>query len=304
MPDEATRTLTELTNPLTSSALTTKLLQFKAARNLIGKGQIATMIFASRLARKSGLPINVDSGVVTEGEGQVKGLSKGAVQTVLKEYGINRVLAEEGGRTSRGSLGNIRLFLAFLNELHAEGLADLPAIERWWVGQAQRFFEAKPFALRFEAGHSLRWVIRDLLHQAHKRQAAAGGTMFVCAMLQHLIGAKLSLVLPQSEILHHGFSVSDSPTGRSGDFEVGGVSLHVTTAPGEAVMRKCAANLSAGRFPIVITVQSMLPLQTHLQKKRASPTVSTYSMPNNSWWPTCTSGVSSSPVSDGSVCCC
>ncbi|MBX9834916.1 MAG: DUF4928 family protein [Burkholderiaceae bacterium] len=239
--------------------LASVLLTYKSSSGLIGKGQIATMIYASRLARRSGLPFNVEEGITTEGEGQVKGLGKGSVQAILMDYGITRVLAEEGGRTSRGSLGNIRSFLNFLNDLHTAGKVDTSAIEAWWVKQASHFFNAKPFALRFETGKSLRSVVRDLLAQARKRQDEGAGTMFVGAMLQHLIGAKLSLALPNTVIKHNGFSVADGPTGRSGDFEIGNASLHITTTPGEAVIRKCAANLSAGRHPIVITVHEMLP---------------------------------------------
>lgn len=235
------------------------LLAYKTDNGITGKGQIATMLFASRLARRNGLPFDVEGGVTTEGEGQVKGLGKGAVQAILADYGISKVLAEEGGRTSRGSLGNIRHFLNFLNQLHAGRHANTSAIEAWWVDQAKNFFNAKPFALRFEAGKSLRSVLRDLIMQAKKRQSEAAGTMFVGAMLQHLIGAKLSLALPDAVIEHNGFSVADAPTGRSGDFEIGSASLHVTTTPGEAVIRKCAANLSAGRHPIIITVHDMIP---------------------------------------------
>ena len=216
------------------------------------------MLFASRLARKSGLPFDIEAGLITEGEGQIKGLSKGAVQAILADYGIARVLAEEGGRTSRGSLGNIRSFLAFLNRLSVVRAVDTSAVEAFWVSQAQTFFNAKPFTLNFEVGRSLRSVIRDLLSQAKKRQDQGTGTMFVGAMLQHLIGAKLALALPDAEMVHHGFSVADAPGGRSGDFEIGNSSLHVTMTPGESVMRKCAANLAAGRQPIVITRLEML----------------------------------------------
>jgi hypothetical protein len=240
------------------SALRDKLLEYQTQNGLNGKGQIATMLFASRLARKSGLPFDIDAGLITEGEGQIKGLSKGAVQAILADYGITRVLAEEGGRTSRGSLGNIRSFLVFLNRLHAMRALNASAVEAWWVHQAQQFFNAKPFTLHFEAGKSLRSVIRDLLGQAKKRQDQGTGTMFVGAMLQHLIGAKLALALPDVQIAHHGFAVADAPGGRSGDFEIANSSLHVTMTPGEAVMRKCAANLAAGRQPIVITRFEML----------------------------------------------
>jgi hypothetical protein len=228
-------------------------------RGLNGKGQIATMIFASRLARRDGLPFNVDAGIVTDGEGQVRGLGKGSVQAILADYGISRVLAEEGGRTSRGSLGNIRGYLTFLNELGAQASDNISSIEAWWVEQAKQFFNAKPFILRFEAGKSLRSVIRDLLAQAKKRQDEGAGTMFVGAMLQHLVGAKLELALPTITIGHNGFSVADAAGGRAGDFDIGNAALHVTTTPGEAVIRKCKANLDAGRHPVIITVHDMLP---------------------------------------------
>ena len=238
--------------------LAAALEAYKTSRALTSKGKIGAMIFASRLARTSRLPFDVEAGIATKGEGQVKGLGKTSVQAILADYGIQRILAEENGRTSRGSLGNIRSFLTFLNGLHAAGKADTAAVEAWWVDQAKRFFNAKPFMLRFESGKSLRFVIRELLGQAKKRQDQSGGTMFVGAMLQHLIGAKLALALPATIIEHHGFSVADAPGARCGDFEIGNASLHVTTAPGEAVIRKCAANLSAGRHPIIITMHDMI----------------------------------------------
>lgn len=239
--------------------LATQLSDYQQANRLNNKGQLATMIFASRLARRSPLPFDVKGGITTEGQGQVKGLGKASIQAILSDYKITQVLAEEGGRTSRGSLGNIRSYLEFLNTLNESSPLDVASVEAWWVEQAKQFFNAKPFALRLEAGKSLRFVVRDLLTQAKKRQDQGGGTKFVGAMLQHLIGAKLELALPDVNISHNGFSVADGPTRRSGDFEIGNASLHVTTAPGEAVIRKCADNLSSGRHPIIITMHDMIP---------------------------------------------
>ena len=246
--------------PASGSELDIVLQEFKKAHRITGKGQIATMIYASRLARESGLPFDTVNGIRTEGEGQVKGLGKASVQKILETYGIKKTLAEEGGRTSRGSLGNIRAFLNHLNELYKQSILDTAAIEAWWVVQAKAFFNAKPFTLRFETGKSLRAVIQDLLSQAKKRQDESVGTKFVGAMLQHLVGAKLELALPGEHIEHNGFSVADAPGGRSGDFDIGNASIHVTTAPGEAVVRKCAANLNAGRQPIIVTINEMLPI--------------------------------------------
>jgi len=73
-------------------------------------------------------------------------------------------------------------------------------------------------------------------------------------MLQHLVGAKLDLVLGNGKIEHHGFSVADQSTERRGDYEVEGVAIHVTTHPSEALVRKCAANLQAGLKPVIVTI--------------------------------------------------
>jgi hypothetical protein len=250
--------------PAVGSPLDAMLHSYKITHGLSSKGQIATMVYASRLARESGLPFDVSTGIRTVGEGQVKGLGKASVQRILAEYGISKVLAKEGGRTSRGSLGNITNFLNHLNNMHAKSPLDTVAIEAWWIQQAKAFFNAKPFVLRFESGKSLRAVIRDLLAQAKKRQDETRGTRFVGAMLQHLVGAKLELALPNEMIEHNGFSVADEPGGRTGDFEVGTASIHVTTAPGEAVLLKCVDNLHAGRQPVIVTVFQML-LSTDMQ---------------------------------------
>jgi Domain of unknown function (DUF4928) len=244
---------------LPSKNLNQELGEFKKSHGFNSKGQIATMLFASRLVRNQGLPFDIENGVVTKGEGQVKGLSKGSVQAILATYGIATVLAEEGGRTSRGSLGNIKIYLEFLNRLAPLSAEELASIEAWWVNTAKQFFNAKPFRLRFESGKSLRYVLRDLIGQARKRQAEGAGTMFVGAMLQHLVGAKLELALPECRLIHHGYSVADAVSGRSGDFHLGNAALHVTTAPGEAVIRKCVDNLAAGLQPIIVTFGEMIP---------------------------------------------
>lgn len=57
----------------------------------------------------------------------------------------------------------------------------------------------------------------------------------------------------------HGASVSDAVSDRAGDFEFGDVVIHVSTAPGEALMRKCRNNLEDGRKPLVITTYKRIP---------------------------------------------
>jgi hypothetical protein len=229
-----------------------KLTAYQKEKRLTSKGKLAAVLYVSSLAKKQGLPLDA-SVLITQGKGQVKGLGKAAVQTILKEYGIHRVLAEECGRTSRGSLGNMPDYVDFLNQLHEEALADPNAIEAWWVDRVRDFFNSQPFTLKYDTSKSLRSIVRDLLAQAFKRQKENPGTMYAGALLQHLIGAKLSLILPEGTVENHGFSVSDAVSARNGDFTIDEVIIHVTTAPGEALMRKCKRNLEAGERPIIVT---------------------------------------------------
>lgn len=238
--------------------LATQLVTFQKENKLTSKGKLATMLFVSNLARKKGLPLE-SSVLVTDRKGQVQGLGKSSVQSILKEYGIVRVLAEEGGRTSRGSLGDMQNYVEFLNHLHELGIADTSAIENWWVERVKDFFAAQPFVLRYDMSKSLRYIVRDLLAQAFKRQKENPGTMYAGAVLQHLVGAKLSVVLDEGKIRSHGFSVADSVSSRSGDFVIDDVVIHITTAPGEALLRKCKRNLDAGIKPIIVTTYASLP---------------------------------------------
>src|SRR6266853_2311265 len=113
---------------------------------------------------------------------------------------------------------------------------------------------AKRVTFHFDTGKSLRANIDDLLQQAQQVQANSGGTNYVGAMLQHLVGAKLDLVLGAGKLKHHGFSVADHSTDNKGDFHVEAVAIHVTTNPSEALVRKCGDNLRTGLKPLIVTI--------------------------------------------------
>jgi len=116
-----------------------KLEQFTTARAFRGKGPLSVALVVTEHARKMGLPLDPEH-LVTDGGGQVLGLGKGAVQAILKRHGITRVLASEGGRTSRGSLNNMREYVAFLNTLGGPRNADLDAVEAFWIQRVHEFF--------------------------------------------------------------------------------------------------------------------------------------------------------------------
>ena len=73
-------------------------------------------------------------------------------------------------------------------------------------------------------------------------------------MLQHLVGAKLDCALGAGHFEHNSFSTSDAQSGRVGDFFIGDVAIHVTTAPGEAIIQRCQENINDGHRPIIVTI--------------------------------------------------
>ena len=205
-------------------------------------------------ARTKGLPLDPDQ-LLTEGGGQVLGLGKGAVQAILQRYGIERVLAAEGGRTSRGSIGNMREYVALLNRLHADGSADLDAVEAFWIARVQDYFAAKPFRIRLDASRSLRLVVRDVLDQAEERQKTSPASTTPAPSCSTWSARSSIARSAQGNLEHNSFSTSDQQSGRKGDFFVGDVAIHVTTSPGEAVIQRCRENLDDGHRAVLVTRQ-------------------------------------------------
>ncbi|WP_199230226.1 DUF4928 family protein [Azospirillum sp. TSH58] len=233
--------------------------QFARERRFRGKGPLCVALVVTEHARTFGMPLDPER-LLTDRGGQVLGLGRAQVQAILGRHHITRVLAEEGGRTSRGSIDNMRAYVTFLNEQHAAGNFDWEAAKSFWIGKVKEHFAARPFTLRVDHTLGLRAVIRNLLSQAEARQREMQGTMFVGAVMQHLVGAKLDVVLGVGRIEHHGSNQNDQADGRTGDFDVGDVSIHVSTAPSEALVRKCSGNLDAGRKPIIVTGKRGAPL--------------------------------------------
>ena len=237
----------------------TKNLQFldrlaAGQKKFLHKGGLCVGLVVTRTAQQAGLPLNALE-LRTEEGGQVKGLGKAAVQSILAEFGINKVLAEEGGRTSRGSLGLMETYVDALNKAHeANRTFDLAPVMAWWIEKVKLHFASEGPKFHYDSGKSITANLVDIFAQALEIQKNSGGANFMGAMLQHLVGAKLDIVLGEGKVQHHGYSVADHSTERNGDFEVNGVAIHVTTHPGEALIRKAAANLQAGLKPVIVTL--------------------------------------------------
>ena len=240
---------------LSVNKLQSRLEKFASQNKIRGKGPLSLVLVVTRKASEQTPPFAADNYLTPQG-GQVAGLGRGAVQSILADHGIDRVLAEEGGRTSRGSIQKMRAYVDFLNELAQEKLLDFDAIEKWWIGRVREFFSSKPFSLKVDSSKSIRSIVSDLIEAAFDRQRACPGVMVAGAVMQHLVGAKIATALPDVKIKHEGFSVADAPAGRKGDFLIGDTAIHVTTAPTEALIRKCCDNLAQNLRPLVITTQS------------------------------------------------
>ncbi|MFZ4834211.1 DUF4928 family protein [Rouxiella sp. Mn2063] len=243
-----------------TSAIDTVLEAFSVSNSVNGnKGPIAALLVINRhaLEKQRGeileWPLNSDDWK-TGKQGQVKGLGGPATQKVLADHGIERILASEGGRTSRGSMQLMLGYIELLNNYYQiNGSIDLFRCECFWINKAKEYFERRPFVLSIDPQWGVRRAIRHLLTQAQNRQNEGTGTRFVGTLMQHMVGAKLDVLLGEGKVTHHHSNQNDSGSSRSGDFDYEDMVLHVTNLPTEALLSKCIANLEGGYKPLVIT---------------------------------------------------
>ena len=243
-----------------------QLSRFAHDKGFLGKGPLCVALVVTEHAKTHGLPLDART-LVTPGGGQVQGLGKAAVQSILRRHGIARVLAAEGGRTSRGSLGRMHDYVALLNSFESE--VDLAVIESFWIDQVRAFFAASPFRITLDASKGIRTLVSDLMDQTSRREREAEGMSYSGAVLQHLVGATLDCRLAGKPVSHNSFSTADAQSGRVADFLVGDVAIHVTTAPGEALIGRCNENLDNGYRPVIVTRNRGLIVAHELARRRS-----------------------------------
>jgi Domain of unknown function (DUF4928) len=239
--------------------LETELSTFYTSHKFNSKGKLSVALVITDHARKMGLPLD-PAKLLTDRAGQVLGLGIAPVQKILSKYGIDKVLAREGGRTSRGSIDHMKEYVFFLNGLYARDLFDFDKVEQFWIEKVNLFFAGKPLKIKLDSSHGLRTLIRDLIAQGELKQKEAPGVNYVGIILQHLVGAKLDCALGKGRFKHNSASTSDAQTGRSGDFLIDKVAIHVTTAPTEFVISRCRDNLSSGLRPLIVTTKKGIAL--------------------------------------------
>ena len=230
-----------------------RLAAFQTENNIVTKGPLSVVIQFTRLVRDKSFPLNPDD-FKTEKEGQVAGLGGGNLKKILKDHGITQLLSSEGGRTSRGSMGLMIKYVDFLNAWNGEEKVDFDLIEAYWAEQVREYFRNQPFVLTADSSKTIGANLDDLFEQAKKRQKQNPGTKYLGTVLQHLVAAKLSVIMPEGSFDIHGASVADAPTERNGDFVINNTIIHCTTMPGNLLIEKCKANLRAGCHPVIITI--------------------------------------------------
>ena len=230
-----------------------RLAVFQTENNIVTKGPLSVVIQFTRLVRDKSFPLNPDD-FKTEKEGQVAGLGGGNLKKILKDHGITQLLSSEGGRTSRGSMGLMIKYVDFLNAWNGEEKGDFGLVEAYWAEQVREYFRNQPFVLTADSSKTIGANLDDLFEQAKKRQKQNPGTQYLGTVLQHLVAAKLSVIMPEGSFDIHGASVADAPTERSGDFVINNTIIHCTTMPGNLLIEKCKANLRAGCHPVIITI--------------------------------------------------
>ncbi len=230
-----------------------KLKQFQMENGITSKGQLSLVVQFTRMVRDRKFPLD-PADFQTDSKGQVAGIGGGNLKKILAEHGITKQLTSEGGRTSRGSMGLMMIYVQFLNHWHEEEAVDLFEVENFWAEEVQEYFRNQPFVLSSDTSKTVTANLADLFDQAKKREKQNKGTRYLGIVLQHLVAAKLRVVLPDNNIVIHGASVADKQTDRAGDFVINTTAIHCTTAPADLLMEKCKANLKAGYHPVIITI--------------------------------------------------
>lgn len=235
-----------------------RLIKYQVENNIHSKGALSVVVQLTRLMREKPFPLN-PADFQTGKKGQVKGLGGGNLKKILSEHGISQILSSEGGRTSRGSMEIMIKYAEFLNDWHDDEVLegrdiDFDEIEEYWANEVREFFRNQPFILEADASKTICANLNDLFAQARKRQSQNPGTQYLGTVLQHLVAAKLSIILPPDSFEIHGASVADSSTDRAGDFVIKDTIIHCTTAPGNPLMEKCRNNIKADKRPVIITI--------------------------------------------------
>lgn len=233
------------------------------------KGRVNTNVMCVGLAvaelLKSDFPLTED--IVRSDKGsQVRGLSGNMISRVLKEHGEEQEFTSEGGRTSRGSLPIAQELSGILNALFPDGLdtderaAVARIMQAYFVRCIQRdYFAKQRIKVVIDSRKPVSNVVADILQAAMGRPDKPTG-----AVAQHLVGAKLELRFPESDIGRDKANAADRQTSRQGDFQLGSTAFHVTVSPMQKLVVRARENIREGYRPVVLVPYDKVQFATGL----------------------------------------
>jgi hypothetical protein len=181
--------------------------------------------------------------------GEVRGARGRALQSTLGRYGIPGNYLKQA--STRQASHDVERLLHLLD--YGQALAGLtPAARHKALVQAievpcetaAEWFRRQNLKINCNRAHSPATWVGSILREA---EGKSGGRVE-----QHLVGAKLQRRHPDRSIPNFPGHAGDAQTGRKGDFDVDGISYHVTTTPGPDVIRKCKANAESNRHPVLV----------------------------------------------------
>lgn len=212
----------------------------KLSRNTIAVG----LVVIDHLRRSC--PITKEE-VISPG-GEIKGARSG-LGNVLEKYEIPRIYLKE----------------ATTRQVHQDGQRLFDMLQ--WGGNLCLMPEQERDKILLGLAASLADRARDWLKQQNlkldldRRQAPTTWVHLIVenaksrsggVVEQHLIGAKLERRFRDILIPNNPAHAADAQTARDGDFAISQNIYHVTASPGRNVIQKCAVNIRAGKFPILL----------------------------------------------------
>lgn len=247
----------------------------KKYRGMQAKGTVAgALIVFERLSKNFSLRLEDHLAL---GKAQIKGVSGVKVQAILRRFGENRPFLSEGGRTNRGLAGDIDSLLTALGRLNLELLSEeernrlLTLAQKFLVEKVTLFFNRVRLSVIYDPTQSTWGAVRTLLDAADERRVAG-------PVAEYLVGAKLSLRFPYTEIENKTFSTSDEQTGRPGDFIIGDTAFHVTVHATLGHYQRCQRNLEQGLRVYLIVQQRQVDIARHNSEELCGGKVSVQSI--------------------------
>jgi len=180
--------------------------------------------------------------------GEVRGARSG-LRSILAKYSIpasylKEVTTRQGHQDAQRLLDSLdwgQILAGIADEERDRLLVELIGV---LAGRAKEWLERQSLKLELDRRQGPVSWISVILEGAQPRSSGI--------VEQHLVGAKLQTRFPNIEVANHPAHAGDRQTAREGDFAISNTVYHVTAVPSRDVLEKCAANISAGKHPVLL----------------------------------------------------